>query len=863
MRLTRLQTRGLKGLSQFPSGVDFNFDALPDGLVAIVGPNGAGKSTFLEASFAGLFGTFPSRPDCALMDSVDGRDAFIDVQVAIDGRGTYRARVNVDGVKRVTDAVLELHRPDGSSERLNDGKISTFKTAVGRALPSLPLLLASAFAAQNKAGSFAKLEKKERRELFAKLLGLERYEQMATASRAAALLVDKALTVQRTLRDRLRLTTTDTLEADLSATGNALQADLTEVQLDRTRLTREMETAAAAIEQLRGQAARHIAATAEGQAAERRREDLRQGRARLEADRGALALDETRDLDAIERRQLVAVAGLQRDQQALKTFDQLDVELTRVIRDIDTRLAAAVLDRDQRIGNNRHLLDRSEVIRAAVQVVATQAALVAEQEQRIADAEAVSVTLRQIDLRARALLINEKTVQAERDRLARSAGLIAQVPCGAAEAYAGCQFLKDAVAARAALEGLADADARVLEAQASFDAAAAAVATNETEIADARRARDRARVAGAAAKADADLVAKLDAAQTRVTELEAEQATLRADAEAARAAARVQRIEAEGDVTQERERIDAAILAEQTTAEIQTGETKTRYATRREDIDTRVVQLDADLVAVETEIASLTTVITANAGAHASLTAADSTHRTLRQRWDDSSHRLAGLREQIAAFERRREDFQTARAECARLESVVRQLETELIEWEAFARVFGREGLPTLEIDAAGPGVSALANDLLDACFGSRFQVELVTQDVKADGKGMKEIFELKVWDAERGGEALDLQLLSGGEQVIVDEAVRAAVSLFINQRNEMPIRTIFRDETTGALDPENALRYVAMLRRLLERSGASQLLFITHAPDAAALADAQIVIAGGKLDVRYPPFAAIESEAA
>jgi len=45
--------------------------------------------------------------------------------------------------------------------------------------------------------------------------------------------------------------------------------------------------------------------------------------------------------------------------------------------------------------------------------------------------------------------------------------------------------------------------------------------------------------------------------------------------------------------------------------------------------------------------------------------------------------------------------------------------------------------------------------------------VDLVTQEAKAGGKGLKESFQIKVFDNERGGTARDLDALSGGEKVI------------------------------------------------------------------------------------------------
>ena len=119
----------------------------------------------------------------------------------------------------------------------------------------------------------------------------------------------------------------------------------------------------------------------------------------------------------------------------------------------------------------------------------------------------------------------------------------------------------------------------------------------------------------------------------------------------------------------------------------------------------------------------------------------------------------------------------------------------------------------------------------------------------------MKEVFSVRIFDNERGGDPRDIADLSGGEQVIVDEALKNALAIYANQRSPIPIRTCWRDETTGALDGENATRYLTMLRRVQELGGFHQVLFVTHNPDASAMADAQLVLDGGAVTTALPPF--------
>jgi exonuclease SbcC len=182
------------------------------------------------------------------------------------------------------------------------------------------------------------------------------------------------------------------------------------------------------------------------------------------------------------------------------------------------------------------------------------------------------------------------------------------------------------------------------------------------------------------------------------------------------------------------------------------------------------------------------------------------------------------------------------------------KLDTELLEWQLLQQAFDRDGLPALEVDQAGPEISALTNQILADCFDSRFSVELVTQVSKADGKGMKDDFTLLVTD-NHTGQIRDIADLSGGEEVIVAEAFMNAIALRINASSRTPILTFFRDETTGALTKENTQRYVQMLRKVQALGGIKQIIFISHDPDAYALADAQIRVAGGQVTTFLPPY--------
>ncbi|KKW46008.1 MAG: hypothetical protein UY96_C0010G0023 [Parcubacteria group bacterium GW2011_GWB1_56_8] len=167
----------------------------------------------------------------------------------------------------------------------------------------------------------------------------------------------------------------------------------------------------------------------------------------------------------------------------------------------------------------------------------------------------------------------------------------------------------------------------------------------------------------------------------------------------------------------------------------------------------------------------------------------------------------------------------------------VKLLEANLAELEArlrdkpaldlLAQALGPDGVQAYEFDASGPTVSGIANQLLESCYGSRFTIEISTQKDKKTG-GMKEDFSVRVHDGLRARDG-DLASYSGGEQVVIDEALRLALSIFASQKLPVKWETLFRDENAGALDVDNAHRYVNMLHKARELGGFHQILFVAH----------------------------------
>lgn len=141
----------------------------------------------------------------------------------------------------------------------------------------------------------------------------------------------------------------------------------------------------------------------------------------------------------------------------------------------------------------------------------------------------------------------------------------------------------------------------------------------------------------------------------------------------------------------------------------------------------------------------------------------------------------------------------------------------------------GPQGIQALAIAAAGPGVSDLANDLLEACFDGRFQVEIETVKTIKSGE-QRETCDLRVIDTVWGQVHESIVAgPSGGEGVVIDEAMRLALTLHTLRTARVRWRTLWRDETVGQLDPVACGRYAALLRRACDLGGIHQVLVVSH----------------------------------
>jgi exonuclease SbcC len=198
--------------------------------------------------------------------------------------------------------------------------------------------------------------------------------------------------------------------------------------------------------------------------------------------------------------------------------------------------------------------------------------------------------------------------------------------------------------------------------------------------------------------------------------------------------------------------------------------------------------------------------------------------------WEQADREEANLAGQIQS---RRKDA----GDVAALAADVAVISRQIAAFEILDQSFGPDGIQKYEIDNAGPGVTEIVNDLLRDSWDGRFQVDLRTLSLSSRGDE-KEDFQIVVIDSEAGREGTRF---SPGERVIIEEAVRLGIAIRNKDMAKYDLRTLWRDESAGALSLKNANRYVQLLRAAMKRGGFDRAYFISHVPQVYEQADARI----------------------
>lgn len=669
-----------------------------------------------------------------------------------------------------------------------DGKVDMYERAVRELLGPPETFFTSVFSAQGKRPLSA-YRNGEIKSLLADLLGLEQVREQGERAAETARLLKNGLAVIRQ-EQAASAAEIGRLDGEMAALGDT-EAAVTQAIVAKTAAAQALDTARASEAGVAGE----VQAAAGN---EQRRVELLTERDRAVASANAALQGIEEDAGRIGFRTgalAQRIAGRQRQQGELRarlmrqrdTHRQACADAGRVVW-ASRRLSLSeqvVQLRRERAEAAQALADKADQVRGRVGLL--------EQQHEGIEREAGQVSLRHADLH-------------------RRFGLVAEVPCAGTDLQGRCKLLGDAREAQALLPSVEAQIAALRARQRAAEAERTALAEQLVPLANAGERRNEAERRLESAQARSAKLARLAAREGEVLRSQAALAWVEMELGQLPETAPTETV---GEAA---ERADMAAARDRLEAE------RGRVMAERDVAASRVEAALAALPApFDGRRLDQACEVSALAEAHV--------------RSAEKAHLAAVSRHERWRAVQAQQD--RAKAEQAAGEARAARVEGALTGWTLLAKCLSNDGVIALDIDDAGPTLAGLANDLLLACYGPRFTLEIRTQVATAKGE-MREGFDIVVHDGQ-GGESKSVTLLSGGERIWINECLTRAIALYLAGNAGREYGTLFCDEADGPLDPQRKRMFMDMKREVIRLGGYEREFFVSQTPALTAMADTVI----------------------
>lgn len=818
MRPLSLRLVGFKGIMAGMGLSDFTLDleSLPHGLIAITGRNGGGKTTILDNLHPYRLMPWKVKdtysPDAfSFYDQTSGENAMKELVWEFAGK-VYRTRILINAIRRKQEAYL--HVCDGKdwipfSADCASGKVAAYDEAVESIIGSPSLFFTAVFRSQGARG-LTSYPRAEIMGIVSEILGVDHIRVLGEKAKAVqAALSAHALETHRYLGQLDHENENAALEkelSDLKAAATPIRSRINEFEGDITATQEAIATLKAQLESVEKTAA-----------------DFAQTKTSLEDKEMALSKGHGKRLEILTQNQT------------------LRIDYNKAMEAVRARISSNK-DEIARLG----VIPSDDEINTKIEAAQSQRNLALEEVQHIADAqvstnEQVEATRKEVDRLTgeyNAKISDGKTLAAkleaakkELESLESRAKMLSGLDChGDSSGWVNenCPLLTDAVSAKNSITEKKEA-----------------IFFGETTI---NILRDEAR----------ELKSALDTAIGNLSQWKEHLAEITKTKESHQSTADklTRDITDLMTVASHRARVD------ELTRDIGTREDLGREYTSFFERDThslknQLKEVDELLASLEREISPLKCKLLTMGSTDPQRIAADiKTHENLIEgKKVEIAQAKATLEETIKGIATREEAVKKNIADMETLPLVkarVAAFDKMVAAWEETVIALSNRGIVALEIDDAGPMVSAMANNLLTACYGDRFTIRMVTQVEKKDGSGDKrEVFDILVSDTTTG-ETVSLREKSGGEKTWIEDALTRALCLYTIQSSGKSFESLFTDEADGALDPEKKLNFLRIKEGAMKLGGHTREFFITQTPELVDMATAKIVLDKGGASIVF-----------
>lgn len=759
-RINRIHLKNLTCHTDSEIGLGFT------GICGLSGPNGTGKTTAIEAIMLALYGQSPSRPKLpTLIPGGDSVESSVEVHFESGGK-KYFARRNFKKTAKTFNHKAYVFEGDNDKDPVAGPNVEDATAYCSRLVGDPELVLAGIFSAQGDAGNLIKLLPSERKDIFAKLLGSERFFVLGEAAKKV---VGKDGASLESHRSRIE----------------TLKIELSDESLDVAEVTRLKQEIAKKQEEAKRLEDKVQKATEEIQALEIEKRDRDTAKTKLTS------------LEAKKAQIQAEGRELKKKKEALQALDSSKVEAD---------LAAA---RETRAEYDRLM----ESINAEREL---QAKKLDEARDLVLKADKMAAA-RNKEWHSYLLELSRQKQTVEKDRRSKAVEIsnkISKVKTLIAQAETSIELAKEqteslkgfpdleacktcplAAGSLAARDSIPETEAKIQEYKAKLEKGEGVLKAHEEETASLINAI----VPMPEQDFQPEVLLLCEDTIIKSNILKAEANAARSSELQAKVAALKKTMDTVPALEKELEKISAS-KAE--IGKIDGLLEAARNSFREVDLEIKAIVIP-DFAEDKYGIAKsrLDT-------AKGTLSSHNSDIGTLNMT-------LGGAKMKVDQHDVRRKEIQRLTNE------IGSKLENVEIH-DALAKAFGRDGIPQLIVDSTIPHLQDIIYDLMSECDG-KWTVRISSQHQNKDGS-MKEQIDILVDD---GTDERDILTYSGGETNMLAVIIRIAFSILLSERSGKGLKVLVLDEAMYFADGENSDTFIRMMRRLPKYF--NQVLLVSH----------------------------------
>lgn len=176
-------------------------------------------------------------------------------------------------------------------------------------------------------------------------------------------------------------------------------------------------------------------------------------------------------------------------------------------------------------------------------------------------------------------------------------------------------------------------------------------------------------------------------------------------------------------------------------------------------------------------------------------------------------------------------------SEHSALEKTLQSLKQELSDYQEIAKALGKDGIQALLIEQAIPEIEYETNQILARLTNNQTQIFIESlRDLKKGGS--KETLDIKISDSFG---LRDYEMFSGGEAFRIDFALRIGISKLLARRAGTTLQTIFIDEGFGSQDEEGLQLIMDNIYKI--QDDFAKIIIVSHLPEMKEQFPVQFII--------------------